>query len=212
MFVVFRYGHGFWCRWAWNWTVNELDSTCCHHKTSKYTSNLFLTNNWSLLWVLYIWYIVKKLSHKSIIWLLKSLWCHFKWDWCQTWTKPWLGIQDDVCKVLFPYLFLLWQYHRRSKCGQIYAPPPVASEWQRPSGSQVNGQSPVHTGKVQHSNLSMSIKAKQIPEKMPGRILIVIASDSWHCRNSHSARAQKRYRGRSSGSTKKSNALFFQTQ
>ena len=31
----------FWCRWAWNWPVNELDSTCCHPKTSKYTSNYY---------------------------------------------------------------------------------------------------------------------------------------------------------------------------
>ena len=90
----------FWSRWAWNSDVNELYSTCCHHKTSKNTSNLFLTNNWSfILGLLHRIYHEETESHKSIIWLVTSVWRHFKWHRLQTWTKPRIGIQKDVCEV-----------------------------------------------------------------------------------------------------------------
>ena len=66
---------------------------------------------------------MRKQSRKSIIWLLTSLWRHFKYDRHQIWTQPRLGIQKDVCKVSFLYLFAFRRYRRRSKGGQLYALP-----------------------------------------------------------------------------------------
>ena len=130
----------FWCRWAWNWTVNELDSTCYHHKASQYTSNLFLTNNRPFIFGLtYRIYREETESRKSIIWLLTSLWRHFKWERHQIWTQPRLGIQEDVCKVSLLYLCALRRYLRRSKGGN-FLPPPQCSGWRvarRPSGCRV---------------------------------------------------------------------------
>ena len=117
----------FWCRWTWNWTVNELDSACCHPKTSKYTSKYFLTNNRPFIFGLtYRIYSEETESRKSIIWLLTSLGRHFKWDRHQIWTPPRLGIQEDVYKVSLFYLVVLRRYCRRSKGGQQYAPQRLA--------------------------------------------------------------------------------------
>ena len=67
---------------------------------------------------------------QTIIWLLTSLWRHFKWDRHQIWTQLWLGIQEDVCKVSLLYLFALRRYLRRSKGGQLYGLcPPAAGGW-----------------------------------------------------------------------------------
>ena len=66
----------FWCRWAWNSTVNELDSTCCQpNYTSNYSS--WPMHGRSLIFCsIYRIYREETTSkcRKSIIWLMISLW------------------------------------------------------------------------------------------------------------------------------------------
>ena len=115
----------FWCRWAWNSTINELDSTCRHPTTSRYTSNEFLTNNRSFIFGLtYRIYREETECRKFIIFILTSLWRQFKWDRHQIWTQSWLGIQEEVCKVSLLYLSSRWDDIVAEVKGGNFMPPP----------------------------------------------------------------------------------------